>query len=246
MPNSNDKKTWNNFEIREFVFAERNAVIVFPKGKPNGKMILKTEYLNAFPIFDIAMLERGYHLIHIFHRTRWGSEEETDVMAEFIRFCANELKTDDKCILEGLSCGGLQAALLAQKYPELVSVMYLDAPVLNILSMAGLGECRHEAVEKEFWREIVATHGVNRSTIVNFRKSPIDNMEPLIKNNIPVIMLYGNSDNIVIYEENGKVLEQYYIENGGTIKVISRSMCGHHPHGLDNPSIIIDFIEKYI
>ena len=129
-------------------------------------------------------------------------------------------------------------------YPELVSVMYLDAPVLNILSMAGLGECRHECLAG-MWRELVATYGFSRSTIVNFRNSPIDHLEKLIHHQIPVIMLYGNSDDIVIYEENGKVLENFYKENGGTIKVICRSMGGHHPHGLEDPTPIIDFIEKY-
>ena len=163
-------------------------------------------------------------------------------MAEFIRYCADKLGTSEKCVLEGLSCGGLQATRLAELYPELVAVMYLDAPVLNILSMAGLGEAKQEDVGG-FWREIVATYGVSRSTIVNFRKSPIDNMPPLIENNIPIIMLYGNGDNVVIYEENGKVLETYYKENGGTIKVIAKSMCGHHPHGLEDVTPIIEFIQ---
>ena len=70
-------------------------------------------------------------------------------------------------------------------------------------------------------------------------------MEPLIENAIPIIMLYGNADNIVIYEENGKVLEDYYKSHGGIIKVISKSMCQHHPHGLENPEPIIEFIERY-
>ena len=111
--------------------------------------------------------------------------------------------------------------------------------------MAGLGEAKQEDVGG-FWREIVATYGVSRSTIVNFRKSPIDNMAPLIENNIPVIMLYGNGDNIVIYQENGKVLETYYKENEGTIKVIAKSMCGHHPHGLEDVTPIIEFIQEVI
>ena len=71
-------------------------------------------------------------------------------------------------------------------------------------------------------------------------------MKPLIENNIPVIMLYGNADMTVIYEENGKVLENYHIENSSKIKVISKSMCGHHPHGLDDPSPVVAFIEENV
>ena len=71
-------------------------------------------------------------------------------------------------------------------------------------------------------------------------------MAPLIQNNIPIIMLYGNADNIVVYEENGKVLEEYYKEHGGTIKVIAKSMCEHHPHGLEDVTPIVEFVEKFM
>lgn len=235
---------WSDFKVENFTFSERNAVIIHPNCEPNGKMLLKTEYLDAFPKFDIAMLNRGYYLIHMFQRSRWAPDEEIKILAEFVHYCSEKLNASERCILEGMSCGGLQAARFAELYPELTAVLYLDAPVLNILSMVGLGECKEECITS-FWREIVATYGVSRSTIINFRKSPIDNMEPLIRNNIPVIMLYGNSDNIVIYEENGKVLEEYYKENDGIIKVIPKSMCKHHPHGLDDPTPIIEFVEKF-
>ena len=236
---------WNEFKTKNFMFAEREAVIVYPDCKPNGRLLLKTEYLDDFPNFDIEMLKRGYYLIHVSHYSRWAPDEETNIMADFVRYCAKELNASEKCVLEGLSCGGLQAARFAEMYPELTAVMYLDAPVLNILSMAGLGERKSEGVENT-WREIVATYGVSRSTIINFRNSPIDNMSPLIQNNIPIIMIYGNADNVVIYEENGKVLEEYYKENGGNIKVIAKSMCKHHPHGLKDVTPIIDFIEQFI
>lgn len=234
---------WNGFKIKKFVFAERDAFIVYPKCKANGRMLLKTEYMDAFPAFDIAMLEIGYHLIHITHQTRWAPDWETDIMADFVRYCAAELGASERCVLEGMSAGGMQAARFAELYPELAAVMYLDAPVLNLLSQAGLGEHKSDVVESR-WREFVATYGFSRSTLINFRKSPIDKMEPLIENNIPVIMLYGNADNVVVYEENGKVLEDYYKANGGIIKVISRSMCGHHPHGLDDPTVIVNFVEE--
>ena len=236
---------WNDFKTKEFIFAERDAIMVYPDCEPNGRMLLKTEYLDAFPNFDIEMLKRGYYLINISHRTRWAPDEETHIMADFVRYCAKELHAFERCVIEGMSCGGLQAARFAEFYPELTAVMYLDAPVLNILSMAGLGELKSEDLDN-MWREIVSTYGVSRSTIINFRKSPIDNMSPLIEHNIPVIMVYGNADNIVVYEENGKVLEDYYKENSGTIKVISKSMCGHHPHGLEDVTSIVDFVERYI
>ena len=233
---------WNGFEIEEFEFEERLAKVVFPKTTPNGKLILKTEYFDAFPSFEVAMLEKGYTLCNIAHRNRWASSDEIDNMADFVRFVAKKYKLEEKCILVGMSCGGLQAARLAQEYPELVYVIYHDAPVLNILSMAGLGEAAFDAA---FWRELVSVYGFSKSTIINFRQSPIDHMDKLIENDIPIIMLYGNADDVVIYDENGKVLENYYKEHGGKIKVIQKSMVKHHPHGLTDPTPIVNFVEQY-
>ncbi len=233
---------WNEFESKSFRFKDRDAIIVYPKCEPNGRLLLKTEYLDAFPAFDIAMLERGYHLIHLVQRNRWAPGGEIDIMADFVKYCAKELNASVSCVIEGISCGGLQAAILAENYPELVGVLYLDAPVLNIISMAGYSGAAN--VLPTFWQEIEDAYGVTPATMVNFRQSPIDNMKPLIDNNIPIIIVYGNADNVVAYAENGRVLENYYKENGGIIKTIGKSMKGHHPHGLDDPQIIIDFVEE--
>jgi alpha-beta hydrolase superfamily lysophospholipase len=233
----------NRFEQKSFTFEGRNAVVFFPSCPSNGKLMLKTEYLTAFPFFEIEMLQRGYTLAFMSHPTRWAPDSETKVLADFVEFVAAELGMEPKVIVIGMSCGGLQAVRLAELYPHLISVLYIDAPVLNILSLAGLGECCDSAVPI-FWRELVATYGFSKSTVINFRGSPIDKMEPLIENNIPVIMLYGNADRVVIYEENGKVLEDYYKAHGGDIKVISKSMTGHHPHGLTDPTPIIEFVES--
>lgn len=237
------KNLWNDFIIEKFSFSEREAKIVYPNCKPNGKLILKTEYWDAFPEFEIEMVKRGYYLCNISHYTRWAPDEETHIMADFVKYVANKLNIEAKCVTVGMSCGGLQAARLAQLYPEMVSVMYLDAPVLNILSMAGLGAC---SCAQDFWNELVNTYRVDRSTIVNFRNSPIDHMDILIQNDIPVIIVYGNADTVVPYQENGQVLEDYYKAQNGKLKVIGKSACGHHPHSLEDVNPIIEFVEKYI
>ena len=234
---------WNNFESKEFVFCDRAATIVYPSAEPNGRMILKPEYLGAFPEFDIEMLRRGYYLIFISHESRWAPDNETDIMAEFVLHCANELDADKRVIIEGMSCGGLQGARFAQEYPELTAVLYLDNPVLNILSMWGLGAIDDPAVAS-FRREIANTFDLDASTILNFRNSPIDHMGKLLENEIPVLIAYGNADPVVIWRENGKVLKDYYEANCGNLKVICRTMQKHHPHGLEDPTPIIEFIEE--
>lgn len=234
----------SQFECKNFEYEGRSAKIFYPSCPSNGKLILKTEYLGAFPDFEAAMLKRGYTLCFLSHPTRWAPDSETHIMAAFVRDVAAELNMEPKCIVVGMSCGGLQAVRLAELYPELISVLFLDAPVMNLLSMAGLGELKlHVSL---FWEEMVKTYGFTRSSIICFRKSPIDNMEPLIKNNIPIFLLYGDADDVVIYEENGKILEDYYKENSGDICVVRVPGRGHHPHSMSDPTPIIEYVEAHL
>jgi hypothetical protein len=49
---------------------------------------------------------------------------------------------------------------------------------------------------------------------------------------------------VVPVAENTAILEKRYRELGGTIKVIHKPGVGHHPHGLDDPAPVVEFILK--
>lgn len=232
--------TWNGFRRIDFEFAGRKAIFVFPKEKKTDRWLMKTEYFDAFPNLEIEMLNRGYSLGYIENHDRWGTAEDQAVRRDFVEFMMAEFQLNQRCFPVGMSCGGLHAMRFAELYPQHVGGLYLDAAVMNLLSTAGLG-CgeRNPAV----WQEMVNAYGFTDSSIISFRESPIDHMDVLIQNKIPVIMLYGNADREVPYHENGKILEDYYKAEGGTMKVICKSMAGHHPHGLEDPTVIADFIE---
>lgn len=93
-------------------------------------------------------------------------------------------------------------------------------------------------------QEILTAIEKNKQLIC-YREHPIDKMHILLENNIPVILVYGDSDNIVPYEENGALLEKYYRENNEIIVTIGKEGCGHHPHGLSDSTQIIEFVEKH-
>ena len=67
-----------------------------------------------------------------------------------------------------------------------------------------------------------------------------------VEKDIPIILVYGDSDDVVPYDENGALLEKYYRENGGTIITIGKPGCAHHPHGLEDPTPIITFVESHL
>jgi|LSQX01.2.fsa_nt_gb pimeloyl-ACP methyl ester carboxylesterase len=73
----------------------------------------------------------------------------------------------------------------------------------------------------------------------------IDKIPLLAEHDIPVLLIYGEDDDIVPFRENGKCLVDYYTAHGKTIEVIGKKNCGHHPHGLNDVTPIIEFMLKY-
>ena len=69
-------------------------------------------------------------------------------------------------------------------------------------------------------------------------------IDSLIRNKIPVLMVWGTEDLSVNYKENGLLFEQAY-ENNPLLETVCVSGRGHHPHGTFNENReIIDFIIK--
>ena len=233
---------YNGFRRLDFLFEGREAVLIFPD-RPNEdkNWLLKTDYFDAFPDLQIQMLRRGWHLAYLKNITRWCLEEDLDLKKRFADYLHEAYGLYHKCVPVGMSCGGLIGVKFAAKYPECVSALYLDAPVMNFLSCpAGLG-----VAGKALYQEFQDATGMTISDLLSYREHPIDKMHLLLQNKIPVILISGDSDTVVPYVENGALLEKYYKENGGVIVAIGKENCGHHPHGLTDNTPIIDFVEKY-
>ena len=236
------EKLWNGFKQIDFLFEDREAILIIPEhANENKNWLLKTEYFGAFPSFEIEMLKRGWHLAFIKNVTRWCLDEDLDLKKRFAEYLHNEFGLYHKCVPVGMSCGGLIACKLAAKYPNLISALYLDAPVMNFLSCpAGIGVAENSMLD-----EFINATGITLSELTYYRENPIDKMPLLLKNKLPVIMVYGDSDTVVPYCENGAILEKYYRKNGGIIETHGKENCGHHPHGLEDNTPIIEFVEKY-
>ena len=129
------ESTWNGYKRIDFSFEGRECILVFPTcANENKNWLLKTEYFDAFPSFEVEMLSRGWHLAYIKNVTRWCLDEDLDLKERFAEFLCREYGLYPKCVPVGMSCGGMIATKFAAKYPHRVSALYLDAPVMNLLS----------------------------------------------------------------------------------------------------------------
>lgn len=241
------EKLWKNeFRQIEFEFEGRYATLIFPPDDvKTAKWMLKTEYFGAFPSLEANLLRQGYHLAYLKNITRIGTDIDTDAKMRFAKYLSETYGLAKKCVPVGMSCGGLQAVNFAAKYPDFVSVLYLDAPVMNFLSWPfGLGDHEVKTGQSER-KEVLNALGLTLSELICFRGHPIDKIPALIAHKIPVVMVYGDSDDIVPYPENGYILEKAYKETNIPFALFGKKGCGHHPHGPEDHEPVIRFIQEH-
>lgn len=233
---------WNGYLCLEFEFQQRKAKLVCPKTSCEGKKwLFKTEYFGAFPAFELEMLAKGYHIANISNKTRWHDASDDDIKEAFCEFLQQEFGLHEKCVPVGMSCGGMHAVYFAAKYPNRIAGLYLDAPVLNLLSCpAGVG-----IADDNMYEEFLHDTGLTKSDLINYRNHPIDHAGILLKNEIPIFLVAGDSDGVVPYVENGKILYDYYMAHGGKITQVVKPGCDHHPHGLADNKAIVEFVKKW-
>ena len=233
---------YHGYECREFEFMGRSAKLVCPKVKPNGNWALKTEYFTAFPDTELELLSRGWHIAYNQNIHRWAEPEDLKRKAAFVEFISKEFSLSEKCVPVGMSCGGMYAVKLAAIIPEKIAGLYLDAPVINLLSCP----CALGVAKISLYDEYFELTGRTISEMLSYRDHPFDKLPILLKNNLPIVLVAGDSDGVVPYCENGALVEKYYTENGGDIKVFIKPGCDHHPHGHEDPKVVADIIESFV
>ena len=240
------EEMWKGYPCEKLEFEEHSALIVYPEeGTSNGYLAVKTEYWGAFPdAIETSLLAKGFHLCFIKNDNRWGINEDLDRKARFIRYVQAKCGLKPQCVPIGMSCGGLIAIKLAARYPELVKCLYLDAPVVNYMSCPcgfGVGTALSGNCT-----EILNALGLKSiSQLLAYRDMPLDKLPVLVENKIPVVIVAGDSDRTVPYCENGVFVEQAYKAAGVEIEVYIKPGGDHHPHGLPDPTVVLDFILKH-
>ena len=239
---------WKGYPLERDTFEGHTSVIVSPKeGTANGLLAIKTDYWSAFPkAIELPLLEAGFHLCYLENGNRWGTEDNIDRQADFIRFVTERRHLQPGAVPVGMSCGGMIAILLAAKYPELVRCMYLDAPVLNFLSCpCGLGQ-GIALNQGDATKELLDALGMDSvSQLLSYRKMPMDYLPQLVSHRIPAVLVAGDADEIAPFPENGALLQAAYEEAGIPLMVRIKPGANHHPHGLKDPSEVFAFLMEH-
>ena len=234
---------YNGHKLYRFPFEDTEAVIVVPKTPRADKAwIWKGFYFQAFPKFDFAMLDAGFYLAFVRSNTNFPVARTIEVRDKFYDFMTRTLDFPAKVALFGLSRGAWFIYAWAVKNPEKVACIYADNPMCDFKSTylgTGAGDGLPDKVPsllEEFGYASVEEAAAALSA------GPVDEIDPLAKAGVPIIHVAATDDQIVPYEENTAVLAQRYRNMGGRIKVITHPGL-HHPHGLENPTPVVEFIK---
>jgi len=235
---------FSEYAFKEFKTQGRNAKIVFPKKTNDENLwIWRARFWGHEPQADIALLERGYHLVYIDVAGLFGSNKAVKIWNGFYHYVVNKYNLNRKVVLEGMSRGGLIVYNWAAQNTNKVFCIYVDAPVCDIKSWPG-GLYKAERSEQD-WQECLNLYGLDEKSVLDFKGNPVETAVKVAEAKIPVLHVCGASDKLVPYAENTAKLEENFKAAGGDIKIILKEGVGHHPHSLVNPKPIVDFIVEH-
>ena len=238
--------TWHGYVRHNFTVDGCPAWVVEPKQAAPGKpWTWCMEFPDAFTERTgvLQLLEKGFHHVHITVGNTFGCPNAVKHFEAFYKVLqAGGLAK--KGTLIGISRGGLYCYNFAAIDPSRVACIYGDAPVCDFKSWPG-GKGKGPGSTND-WAALIKCYGFkNEAEALAYKKNPIDELAPLAAARIALIHVVGDVDKVVPPEENTAIIEQRYKELGGEILVIHKPGVDHHPHGLDNPQPIVDFVLKY-
>ena len=236
---------WEGYDRVDISVAGREAVMVRPAaatmteaGRP---WIWRTEFFGFDAQVDIALLGLGWHVLYCEMSGMYGTPEAIDLMAAFHGRVTSEHHLARRVVLEGFSRGALYAVNFAAAHPNLTAALYLDAPVLDVRSWpGGHGSGQGHAGA---WREVLALYNLTEESAADFERSPLHSAEKLAVAGIPIVAVAGLADSTVPFSENLEPFAQRYrAAGGGDLPMYLKDGGDHHPHSLDDPTPIVEFL----
>ena len=226
---------WHGYSRVVFDFEGHQAWIVEPDGEWAAghpwtwTMQWADAYVERTGVPD--MLGKGWRHVTIDTFRHRMDDEGLRVSRAFQKYLTSELGFAAKANLVGMSWGGFFSVRYAAAYPDCVSRIYLDAPLLTFGGGFGVsdGAPSGSAAQIGPWAGMPPKDG----DWLADPRMPVNMADAVAKAGIPILLLYGEHDQTVKPEYNCEPFAERFKAAGGTIAVRKRAAFGHHPHGED-------------
>ena len=234
-----NKSMWKGYDRYNFMFSEREAIIVAPKIPAKGNpWIIRPAFFGAFAQADSALLGKGFYVAYIDVTHLYGSPRAQKLFSEFYNYLVKKHRFSLKVTLEGLSRGGLFVLNWATVNPEKVACIYVDAPVCDIKSWPG-------RKRENNWNSFLKEYNIKDAQADTLKCSPVDKADLLVKSKLPILDVCSDSDKTVPMLENSMVVRDKMVAAGGSMRLIIKQGVDHHPHSLTDPTPIVDFVLEH-
>lgn len=183
------------------------------------------------------MIRRGWAVAFIQMENRASTPAHLELRNAFYQMLVQEHGFSPKPIVFGMSYGGLASLRWANANPDKICGIYVDAPVANFRNWS-------KRTASTFWPIALKEYGYSEEELLNGKGNPVNACVILAEHKIPMLLICGDSDKVVNFEENGKLLAENFQKAGGDLTFIVKPGCDHHPHGLEDPAKVVEFYEK--
>lgn len=239
------KSDWNGFDRYEFPVAGKTASVVVPKKVAQGKpWVWHGEFFGHKPAPDIALLGHGFHIVYLSVPNMLGCPEAVSHWNSLYRELTRRYGFSPKPALVGLSRGGLYCYNWAAANPDKVACIYGDAPVCDFKSWPG-GKGKGKGSAGDWKLVLERFRFADEAEALAWKLNPIDNLAPLAAAKVPLLHVFGDADDVVPWDENTGIIADRYEKLGGKIELIRKPGVGHHPHGLEDSTPIVEFIRQH-
>jgi len=235
---------YNGYVCHTFDFDGREAKIAEPKTALQGRpWIWRIMFWDAFNSADLALLGRGFHVGYVDTGDTFANAAAIALLDSFYARVTGQLGLSKRPALEGLSRGGFASYRWAYFNPDKVGCLYADAPLCDINIIKRHGD--DPSMISDFWRKVCDAYGhTDWTQPLSIEGNAVADatLSILAKAGIPIIHVCGSEDDAATNFNNNDVVQAKYPALGGEFVLIMKEGCGHHPHGLTDPTLVVDYI----
>ena len=223
------------FNVKEHI-----AFLILPAKQVSDKKIPWVWYAPTLPglpgpeetwMFE-KFLNDGIAIAGIDVGESFGNPEGRKLYTALYEELVQKRNLSKKACLLARSRGGLMLYNWAVEHPESVACIAGIYPVCNLSSYPGLKiACGAYNMTEEQLIENLAEH------------NPIDRLESLAKEKVPIFHIHGDSDTVVPLEKNSGELAKRYHKFGGEMTVLVPKGQGHNMwQGFFQCQELVDFV----
>lgn len=235
--------------VETFTVGDKKVTLKVPDQKAAGAPWLWVgEFGGHLKSFEDGLVAKGWHVAYVGVSNQFGSPEAMEVWEKVYSELREKRGLSARPVLLGISRGGLYVNAWTRRHPDRVSVLMLDNAVCDIRSWPGgfalKAKGKGSSKDWELYKTVFQFGSDEEAQAKSVR--PTEGLEAAIKAGVYLISVHGTADTVVPYVDNAQVVADFWAKAGGRVKLYPKEGGDHHPHGLPDPTPLIELLSQEV